>query len=88
MTVLATTSLDELVERLGDRVVTDPDRLAAYSIDSSRADPAGLPSAAVLATSTSDVAAALIWAHRHRLPVSVRGSGTGLTGGAVAYHGG
>ena len=43
MTVLAATSLDELVEQLGDRVVTDPDRLAAYSTDSSRAEPAGLP---------------------------------------------
>ena len=36
----------------------------------------------------SDVATALAWAHRHRVPVSIRGSGTGLTGGAVAYHGG
>ena len=88
MTILATTPLAELVEQLGDRVVTDPDRLATYSTDSSRAEPAGLPAAAVSATSTSDVATALTWAHRHRLPVSVRGSGTGLTGGAVAYPGG
>ena len=35
--------------------------------------------------SAEDVAAALRWANRHRVKVSVRGSGTGLTGGAVAY---
>ena len=55
MTLRVATSLDELVEQLDDRVLTDPDRLAAYSTDSSRAQPAGFPSAAVIATSTSDL---------------------------------
>ena len=46
------------------------------------------PLAVVRARDTADVSAALAWAHEHRVPVSVRGAGTGLAGGANAYPGG
>lgn len=80
--------LDDLTRRLGGRVLTDPADLIGYSSDASRARPGGLPAAVVVARSSADVAAALEWANRNDVTVSVRGSGTGLAGGAVAYPGG
>ena len=77
--------LEELLVALPGRVLTAPEDVGAYSTDSSRASLDGLPLAVVTAQSTDDVATALGWANRHRVKVSVRGSGTGLTGGAVAY---
>lgn len=79
------TELDALRRALGERLITDPATVAAYGRDSSRAVPEGTARALVLAESTADVSATLAWAHDHRIPVSVRGAGTGLTGGAMAY---
>jgi len=81
-------AVEELEGLLPGRVVTDPARVADFSGDASRAVLAGLPAAVVTAGSTQDVCAAVRWASQHRVPVSVRGSGTGLTGGAVGYPGG
>ncbi|WP_258027527.1 FAD-binding oxidoreductase [Microbacterium sp. BH-3-3-3] len=81
-------ALDELRAALGERLLDDPASLAAYAVDSSRAQPEGLPIAVVRATSTGDVSTALAWAHARGIRVSVRGAGTGLSGGAVAYAGG
>ncbi|WP_101848031.1 FAD-binding oxidoreductase [Zhihengliuella sp. ISTPL4] len=78
----------ELVEALGERVILDPEKMAPYMGDSSRATAQGIPLAVVRAQSADDVAAALSWAHRNDVRVSVRGAGTGLSGGAVAYPGG
>lgn len=80
-----TSPLDELLGALPGRVLTEPAEVAAYSTDSSRVSLDGLPSVVVTARGTQDVAAALRWANRYSIKVSVRGSGTGLTGGAVAY---
>ena len=81
-------AIEELTGLLPGRVLTDRSSMAAFSTDASRAVLDGLPAAVLRATSTADVSVALRWASRHRVPVSVRGSGTGLTGGAVAYAGG
>ncbi|MBL3687173.1 FAD-binding protein [Leucobacter zeae] len=62
--------------------------MAPYTRDASRAVPDGAPIAVVRAESTADVSAALSWAHAANIPVSVRGAGTGLAGGANAYRGG
>ncbi|PWJ53865.1 glycolate oxidase [Quadrisphaera granulorum] len=75
----------ELVGELGPRVLLDPAQLAEHSRDASRAQPVGAALAVVAATCTDDVSAALRWASRHRVKVSVRGAGSGLAGGAVAY---
>lgn len=80
--------LDALVRALPGRVLTTDEQVAPFSGDSSRATADGRPLAVVTASSTDDVSQALRWASEHRVPVSVRGSGTGLTGGAVAYAGG
>lgn len=78
----------ELRTSLGDRLITDPELVAPFAHDSSRAFLDGAPIAVVLAESTADVATALSWAHRSGIAVSVRGAGTGLAGGAMAYTGG
>ena len=80
--------LTDLTRRLGGRVLTDPAELIHYSSDASRARPTGLPVAVVVARSSADVAVAVEWASSNNVSVSVRGSGTGLAGGAVAYPGG
>ena len=83
-----TETLAELTDRLGDKVLETGPELARLSQDSSRYQPSHRPLAAVLATTTDDVAVALRWANTHRVPVSVRGAGTGLAGGAVSYPNG
>jgi len=80
--------LQDLHDRIGKRINTSPDALYTYANDLSRLKPEGVPLAVVLATSTEDVQQALEVANRHRIPVSVRGAGSGLSGGAVGYTGG
>ncbi|SDQ29816.1 FAD-binding oxidoreductase [Leucobacter chromiiresistens] len=80
--------LSALESALGPRLLRDPDLIAPYARDTSRAVDDGAPLAVVLAESTADVSAALAWADRFGVRVSVRGAGTGLAGGAMAYPGG
>lgn len=80
--------LAELTAQLGDKVVTTGPELDRLSQDSSRYQPPHRPVGAVMASTTDDVAAALRWANAHRVPVSIRGAGTGLAGGAVSYPNG
>ena len=46
------------------------------------------PDALVKAMSTQEIASIMKYASANRIPVTVRGSGTGLVGGAVPVHGG
>ncbi|WP_022923238.1 FAD-binding oxidoreductase [Serinicoccus marinus] len=82
------TVASDLAGVLGDRLSRDPEELERYAGDSSRAQPEGMPVAVVHAESTADVSATLAWAYANGVRVSVRGAGTGLSGGAVAYAGG
>lgn len=82
------TTSRELTEMFGGRILTAPDQLVQYSSDASRAIPQGQPLAVLTARSTEDVRAGVNWAARNNVSVSVRGAGTGLAGGAVAYAGG
>lgn len=81
-------SLQTLRKQLGDRLLTGRAAIAAHAHDSSRDEPSGTAVAVVVARDTADVSAALAWANEHGVPVSVRGAGTGLAGGANAYDGG
>ncbi|HEY4556632.1 MAG TPA: FAD-linked oxidase C-terminal domain-containing protein [Enteractinococcus sp.] len=74
-----------LKDQLGAKVLDAASDLERLGQDSSRYRPQHRPLAAVMATDTNDVAVALRWANAHRVPVSVRGAGTGLAGGAVSY---
>jgi glycolate oxidase len=84
----ATDIYELLTRELGSRrVLRDEERLEAYSHDES-----GLgkfpPAAAVLCASAAEVALVLRLAREHRVPVTPRGTGTGMTGGALAVRGG
>jgi glycolate oxidase len=77
-----------LVEQLGpDKVLADPDRMAAYRWDRAQDPDAGVPLAVVRAESTEDVQAAVRFAAEHGIPVVTRGAGSGLSGGASAVDG-
>ncbi len=80
------------IQRLGElcsaeRLVTGPEDLADYAHDESVELP-HLPEAVVKPVSTEEVAAILKLASEERFPVTPRGLGTGLSGGAVPLHGG
>jgi glycolate oxidase len=78
----------ELVAEVGAAaVITDPELIAPYASD----ETAGLsarPAAVVRAATTDDVSRTLALCYRHRMAVTPRGAGTGVTGGAVAVQGG
>jgi len=80
--------LEELRQIVGaDNVIDDGEAFDSYAHDETvglRAD----PEAVVRITSTEDVSAVLRLAQRERIPVTPRGGGYGLSGGAVPVHGG
>ncbi len=69
-----------------ERVISAPEELIAFEFDGTieRA----LPQAVVFPETTRQVADAVRIAHRFDVPVTPRGAGTGLSGGAVAAVGG
>jgi D-lactate dehydrogenase (cytochrome) len=69
-----------------DQIVTNPVALMTYESDASL--DRGKPEAAVFVRSTADVVKVVKWAGENGVPVVARGAGTGLSGGAVAEHGG
>lgn len=77
----------ELKDKLGEALL-EGGKVVPYMQDSSRATAEGLPLGVVLARDANDVSTALKWASAHRVVVSVRGAGTGLSGGAVGYRDG
>jgi len=76
----------ELKRRLGARVSTASEARWAASFDSSKVS--FLPEAVVTAGSEVDVGVVLVLANKHRVPVTVRGRGTSLTGSAAPVRGG
>src|SRR5688572_26783943 len=69
------------------RVLTDAGALERYGRDETE-DLWFAPGAVVLPESVDEVAALLRFAAAERLPVTPRGAGTGLSGGALPVHGG
>ncbi len=76
----------QLKRRLGAAVRTDRGACWEASFDSSKLS--FLPEAVVRPRRREDVGVVLTLANRHRIPVTVRGRGTTLTGGAAPLHGG
>src|SRR5688500_16952509 len=75
-----------LRDALGDRVLSATVDLERYA-----ADALGIgatPDLVALPESTAEVAAIARLCHEHRVPLVVRGAGTGYTGGAVPTQGG
>lgn len=67
-------------------VLHAPEDLIVYEYDATIER--GLPEAVVLPADAAQVAAAVRVAHRHGVPVTARGAGTGLSGGAIPCRGG
>jgi len=77
-----------LTRELGrERVLRAPEALEVYSTDESRL---GVypPDAAVLCESRAEIELVLRLAAEHGVPVTPRGAGSGMTGGALAVRGG
>jgi len=76
-----------LRELLGKKVSILPETLERYSRDETSHLEA-MPEAVVFAEKTEDVAKLLKYANKHKLPVTPRGTGTGVSGGALPVKGG
>ena len=88
----AAASTSALVEALsrglpGDRVVVEPDVLAAMSHDEAEWAPAGRAAAGIRARSEAEVQHVVRTCAELGVPVVPRGAGTGLSGGANAVAG-
>ena len=82
---------DRFVAQLQDivgegNVFFHPEDLLVYEYDASI--DRGLPEAVVLPANTAEVSRVMALAYREGVPVAGRGSGTGLSGGAIAAPGG
>jgi glycolate dehydrogenase FAD-linked subunit len=85
---LTASDLDELRALLGDDgVLASHAARFTYEADALVLD-RHLPDAVVLPRSTDEVAALMRWAHARAIPVTPRGAGTGLAGGATPELGG
>jgi glycolate oxidase subunit GlcD len=78
----------ELISAVGaEWVISDPDQLLVYESDAQTAHSLA-PQAVVLPLDTDEVSRVAEVLHRHGVPMIPRGSGTGLSGGALALEGG
>ncbi len=68
------------------RISDDPAELYCYSSDASYIT--GTPDYVVMPCTTAEVSEIVKLAHNHRIPITPRGAGTGLAGGAVPLQGG
>ncbi|MCX7027403.1 MAG: FAD-binding protein [Spirochaetes bacterium] len=82
--------IEELRSLLGTgNVIADEERMEAYSHDETSAEEYGhMPEVVVTPTTTAQVAGVVKLANRFRLPLTPRGAGSGLSGGAIPVYGG
>lgn len=74
--------IEELKAIFGDtEVLSDVEDLIAYSYDASHVEIQ--PEAVVFATTTEQVSQLMKFAYREKIPVTPRGQGSGLSGGAI-----
>ena len=81
----------ELRRIVGDSnvIAGDPEKLEVYSHDEiAEKEYAHMPECAVKPGSAEEICAIMKLANRERVPVTPRGAGSGLSGGAVPVHGG
>ncbi len=85
--MLSEEKLRDLKKRLGSaQVLSHPVELLTYETDASMER--GRPDAVVFPRATADVVQIVRWANEAGVALIARGAGTGLSGGAVAEHGG
>jgi glycolate oxidase len=86
--MLATTVLETLIQKLGkEAVVFEPEDLLVLGYDSTPGLHA-TPDVVIYPTSSEQVQLAMQIARDHKLPITPRGSGTGLSGGSIPVQGG
>ena len=84
----------DIVKQLQDivgqaNVLVDRDRMEGYSHDETSVDQyAAMPEVVVTPATTRQVARIMKLADKHRIPVTPRGAGSGLSGGAIPIYGG
>jgi len=83
-------TINELIRLLGKKnVLTDPEKIEAYSHDETPAEQyAHLPEVVITPTTVAEVAEVMKLANRELIPVTPRGAGSGLSGGAIPELGG
>ena len=82
------TLLTEFRQIVGHRhLITSPDELHTYDSDA-LTNFRTMPQAVLLPSSTAEVQAILRLCHREHIPFVARGSGTGLSGGALPVENG
>src|SRR5512139_1192739 len=85
---ITTAIVDELKSIVGHyNVLTDEESLNLNSEDETE-DLHFTPDVIVIPGSAQEISQILKLANRHMIPVTPRGGGTGLSGGALAVHGG
>ncbi len=83
----ANSKLSSLTQLFADKqLLTRRVELLTYDGDASLDK--GMPDSVVMARNVDDVVKAVKWANENNVPIVARGAGTGLSGGAVAEHGG
>ena len=87
---ITTEIIAELSEIVGaSNVILDREKLEAYSHDETPKDQfSGMPEVIVTPSNTQQVAEIMKLANRYLIPVTPRGAGSGLSGGAIPLHGG
>lgn len=82
--------LDQLRAIVGDRnVLVDAEKIESYSHDETDAQEYGhMPEVVVLPATTEQVAAVVKLANIEHIPITPRGAGSGLSGGAIPQLGG
>ena len=82
--------LKELTDIVGSHCInTEEERLEAYSHDEVKGEKyRHMPEAIVFAETTEQISKVMTFANQHLIPVTPRGAGTGLSGGAVPVRGG
>ncbi len=82
--------VEQLQQIVGERnvIFDDRDQLEPYGKDEAGALYAAMPEAVVKATTTKQVSEIVKLANREKIPVTPRGAGSGLAGGAIPLHGG
>ncbi len=80
--------VDELKNIVGkDNVLTDNEDMVTYSYDAAVLD-AVLPTAAVMPKNSQELGKIVNLCSDHRLPMTVRGAGTNLSGGTIPHNSG
>jgi len=80
--------IQKMVDIVGENyVVTDKDALEPYSHDETE-DLVYVPAVVVKPITPIEISEILIYANEHKIPVTARGAGTGLSGSALAVYGG